>query len=119
MMVGGFKVLWEFFCLVFEVIVVKFEGDFCVVYFGFDGVGYFVKIVYNGIEYVDMQMIVEVYGLLWDGEGCKLFEIVLLFYCWNEGVLQSYLIEIIGKVLDGVDLEIGKLMIDLIVDQVG
>ncbi|NQY60063.1 NADP-dependent phosphogluconate dehydrogenase [Cognatishimia sp.] len=119
MMVGGSKSSWEPLRPVLEAIAAKFEGDPCVAHLGPDGAGHFVKTVHNGIEYADMQMIAEVYGLLRDGEGRKPAEIAPLFHRWNEGALQSYLIEITGKVLDGVDPETGKPMIDLIVDQAG
>lgn len=119
MMVGGSKASWEPLRPVLEAIAAKFEGDPCVAHLGPDGAGHFVKTVHNGIEYADMQMIAEVYGLLRDGEGRKPSEIAPLFHRWNEGALQSYLIEITGKVLDGVDPETGKPMIDLIVDQAG
>lgn len=119
MMVGGSKSSWEPLRPVLEAIAAKFEGDPCVAHLGPDGAGHFVKTVHNGIEYADMQMIAEVYGLLRDGEGRKASEIAPLFHRWNEGALQSYLIEITGKVLDGVDPETGKPMIDLIVDQAG
>ncbi len=119
MMVGGSKASWEPLRPVLEAIAAKFEGDPCVAHLGPDGAGHFVKTVHNGIEYADMQMIAEVYGLLRDGEGRKPADIAPLFHRWNEGALQSYLIEITGKVLDGVDPDTGMPMIDLIVDQAG
>ena len=119
MMVGGSKDSWEPLRPVLEAIAAKYEGDPCVAHLGPDGAGHFVKTVHNGIEYADMQMIAEVYGLLRDGEGRSAGDIAPLFHRWNEGALQSYLVEITGKVLDAVDAETGKPMIDLIVDQAG
>jgi 6-phosphogluconate dehydrogenase len=119
MMVGGSKASWEPLRPVLEAIAAKFEGDPCVAHLGPDGAGHFVKTVHNGIEYADMQMIAEVYGLLRDGEGRKPAEIAPLFHRWNEGALHSYLVEITGQVLDAIDPETGKPMIDLIVDQAG
>jgi 6-phosphogluconate dehydrogenase len=119
MMVGGSKDSWEPLRPVLEAIAAKYQGSPCVAHLGPDGAGHFVKTVHNGIEYADMQMIAEVYGLLRDGEGRAAGEIAPLFTRWNDGALQSYLIEITGQVLAAVDPETGNPMVDMIVDQAG
>ena len=119
MMVGGTPSAWEPVQPIYEAIAAKFEGDPCVAHLGPGGSGHFVKTVHNGIEYADMQLIAEVYGLLRDGEGRTPAQIAPLYHRWNEGALQSYLVEITGKVLDGVDAETGKPVVDVIVDQAG
>ena len=119
MMVGGTPSAWEPVKPIYEAISAKFEGDPCVAHLGPDGAGHFVKTVHNGIEYADMQLIAEVYGLLRDGEERTPAQIAPLFHRWNEGALQSYLVEITGHVLDAVDKDTGKAMVDVIVDQAG
>ncbi len=119
MMVGGTPQAWEPIQEVLEAISAKFEGDPCVAHLGPDGAGHFVKTVHNGIEYADMQLIAEVYGLLRDGEGRAAPDIAPLFKRWNEGALQSYLIGITGEVLAATDPQTGKPMVDVIVDKAG
>ncbi|GLQ16270.1 NADP-dependent phosphogluconate dehydrogenase [Maritalea porphyrae] len=119
MMVGGSPTAWEPIRPIFEAIAAKFNGEPCVAHLGPDGAGHFVKTVHNGIEYADMQMIAEIYGLLRDAQGRTPAQIAPLFHKWNEGPLQSYLVEISAKVLDAVDPETGKPMLDVIVDQAG
>ncbi len=103
MMVGGSPAAWEPIRPIFEAIAAKFEGEPCVAHLGPDGAGHFVKTVHNGIEYADMQMIAEIYGLLRDAQGQTPKQIAPLFHKWNEGPLQSYLVEISAKVLAAVD----------------
>jgi 6-phosphogluconate dehydrogenase len=119
MMVGGSPSAWEPIRPVLEAIAAKHEGDPCVAHLGPDGAGHFVKTVHNGIEYADMQLIAEVYGLLRDGEGRAPAEIAPLFERWNEGPLKSYLTEITGKILAAVDPDTGKPVVDVIVDKAG
>ena len=119
MMVGGSPAAWEPIRPIFEAIAAKFNGEPCVAHLGPDGAGHFVKTVHNGIEYADMQMIAEIYGLLRDAHGHTPKQIAPLFHKWNEGPLQSYLVEISAKVLDAIDPETGKPMLDVIVDQAG
>ncbi|MEM6480050.1 MAG: NAD(P)-binding domain-containing protein, partial [Pseudomonadota bacterium] len=119
MMVGGTPSAWEPVRPIYEAIAARYAGDACVAHLGPDGAGHFVKTVHNGIEYADMQLIAEVYGLLRDGEERAPAEIAPLYHRWNEGALQSYLVEITGKVLDAVDPDTGRPMVDLIVDQAG
>ena len=92
MMVGGSKSSWEPLRPVLEAIAANFEGDPCVAHLGPDGAGHVEKTVHNGIEYADMQMIAEVYGLLRDGEGRKPAELAPVFHPWKQCALQSKLI---------------------------
>ncbi|WP_457648447.1 NADP-dependent phosphogluconate dehydrogenase [Profundibacter sp.] len=119
MMVGGTKHSWTQLKPILQEIAAKYQGDPCVDHLGPDGAGHFVKTVHNGIEYADMQAIAEIYALLRDVVGCDAAKIGALFQDWNDGPLHSYLIEISGKVLQAVDPETGKPMVDLIVDQAG
>jgi 6-phosphogluconate dehydrogenase len=119
MMVGGSKDAWEPIRPIFEAIAAKYEGAPCVAHLGPDGAGHFIKTVHNGIEYADMQMIAEIYGLLRDGENRSASEIAPLFKRWNEGPLKSYLMEISAAVLEAVDPETQKPVVDIIVDQAG
>ncbi|CUI62287.1 NADP-dependent phosphogluconate dehydrogenase [Cognatishimia activa] len=119
MMVGGSPSAWEPIRPVLEAISAKHNGEPCVAHFGPDGAGHFVKTVHNGIEYADMQLIAEIYGLLRDGEGRKPSEIAPMFARWNEGILKSYLTEISAKVLEAVDPDTGQPVVDVIVDKAG
>lgn len=119
MMVGGTTHSWEQLKPMAEAIAAKFEGDPCVDHLGPDGAGHFVKTVHNGIEYADMEMIAEVYSLLRDGDGWEAGKIGALFEGWQEGPLNSYLMEISAAALQTTDPETGKPMVDVIVDQAG
>ncbi|MBV1949328.1 NADP-dependent phosphogluconate dehydrogenase [Streptomyces sp. BV129] len=93
------------------------DGSPCVTHVGPDGAGHFVKMVHNGIEYADMQLIGEAYQLLRDVAGYSPAEIADIFRTWNRGRLDSYLIEITAEVLSHVDAETGKPFVDVVVDQ--
>ncbi|MFF9373264.1 NADP-dependent phosphogluconate dehydrogenase [Streptomyces griseoluteus] len=93
------------------------DGAPCVTHVGPDGAGHFVKMVHNGIEYADMQLIGEAYQLLRDVAGYSPAEIADIFRTWNQGRLDSYLIEITAEVLSQVDAETGKPFVDVVVDQ--
>jgi 6-phosphogluconate dehydrogenase len=84
---------------------------------GSDGAGHFVKMVHNGIEYADMQLIAEAYDLLRQGLGASAAEIGEIFAQWNTGDLESFLIEITADVLQHVDAETGKAFVDIVLDQ--
>ena len=86
-MVGGSPESWSRFKPMAEAIAAKFKGDPCVAHVGTDGAGHFVKTVHNGIEYADMQMIAEVYGILRDGAGWNAHEISVLLERWNAGAV--------------------------------
>ncbi|MFC3706194.1 NADP-dependent phosphogluconate dehydrogenase [Devosia honganensis] len=118
-MVGGSKEQWHNAEAVLTAIAAKFNGESCCAYLGEGGAGHFVKTIHNGIEYGDMQMIAEVYGVMRDGLGMSPKACAEVFRKWNEGPLNSYLIEITGHVLDAVDEETGKPLVELILDKAG
>ncbi|MFG3200433.1 NADP-dependent phosphogluconate dehydrogenase [Streptomyces sp. NPDC048192] len=93
------------------------DGAPCVTHCGPDGAGHFVKMVHNGIEYADMQLIGEAYQLLRDVAGYEPAQIAEIFRTWNTGRLDSYLIEITAEVLSHVDAATGKPFVDVVVDQ--
>ena len=118
-MVGGTEDSWKRVEKVLTSISAKYNDDPCVAWLGNDGAGHFVKTIHNGIEYADMQMIAEIYGILRDGLGLSAPAIGDVFEKWNAGPLNSYLIEITAKVLKATDPETGKAMVDMILDQAG
>ncbi|KAA5830620.1 NADP-dependent phosphogluconate dehydrogenase [Saccharopolyspora hirsuta] len=93
------------------------DGAPCVTHVGPDGSGHFVKMVHNGIEYADMQLIAEAYQLLRDVGGRSPAEIAEVFRTWNTGRLDSYLIEITAEVLSHVDPATGEPFVDVVADQ--
>jgi 6-phosphogluconate dehydrogenase len=102
---------------ILEDISAKVDGTPCCTYVGPDGAGHFVKMVHNGIEYADMQLIAEAYDLLKQGLGASAAEIAEIFKTWNEGDLESFLIEITADVLAHVDAETGAAFVDIVLDQ--
>lgn len=118
-MVGGSKEQWHNAEAVLTAIAAKFNGESCCAYLGEGGAGHFVKMIHNGIEYGDMQMIAEIYGVMRDGLGMSPKACAEVFKEWNKGPLNSYLIEITGHVLDAVDDETGQPLVDLILDKAG
>ena len=119
MMVGGSQAGWARLKPMAEAIAARFKGDPCVAHVGPDGAGHFVKTVHNGIEYGDMQMIAEIYGLLRDGAGWDAGRIGALFRTWNNGPLASFLIEASAAVLTTTDPDTGVPLVDVIVDSAG
>jgi 6-phosphogluconate dehydrogenase len=101
---------------IFEAIAAQVDGTACCTYVGPDGAGHYVKMVHNGIEYADMQLIAESYDLLRNGCGMEVSEIAERFRAWNESELESYLIEISARVLAKVDEGTGKPLVDVILD---
>ncbi|KAB1657919.1 NADP-dependent phosphogluconate dehydrogenase [Pseudoclavibacter chungangensis] len=95
------------------------EGEPCVTHVGTDGAGHFVKMVHNGIEYADMQLIAEAYDLIRHGTGRTPAEIAEVFAEWNRGELESYLIEITAEVLRQVDTDTGLPLVDVVLDRAG
>jgi 6-phosphogluconate dehydrogenase len=93
------------------------DGAPCVTHVGPDGAGHFVKMVHNGIEYADMQLIAEAYQLLREVAGYSPAQIADIFRTWNTGRLDSYLIEITAEVLSHVDAATGKPFVDVVQDQ--
>jgi len=118
-MVGGTEESYKRVEKVLTSISAKFDNDPCCAWLGPDGAGHFVKTIHNGIEYADMQMIAEIYGILRDGCGMDANDIANIFGEWNKGRLNSFLIEITEKVLRASDPETGKPMPDVIVDAAG
>ncbi|MFV2053526.1 NADP-dependent phosphogluconate dehydrogenase [Aliiroseovarius sp. YM-037] len=119
MMVGGTDHSWTQLQPILEAISAKFEGTPCVAHLGPDGAGHFVKTVHNGIEYADMQLIAEVWGLLRNGAGWFPADVAKLFARWNDGPLNSYLMEISAKVLSATDSKTGAPAVDAILDRAG
>ena len=119
MMVGGTEAAYERIAPVLNAVAAQYEGEACVALMGTDGAGHFVKTIHNGIEYADMQMIAEIYGVLRDGLGLSAPAIGDIFAKWNDGALNSYLIEITAEVLRTQDPESGQAMVDIILDAAG
>lgn len=117
-MPGGTPAAWEHVQPVFQDIAAHVDGDPCCDWVGEDGAGHFVKMVHNGIEYGDMQLICEAYHLM-STLGMDPHEMSEVFGDWNEGVLDSYLIEITRDILGTDDPETGKPMVDVILDTAG
>jgi len=118
MMPGGSKAAWELVKPVFQSICAKAEGQPCCDWVGENGAGHFVKMVHNGIEYGDMQLICEVYQILKDLLGLSAEEMHDVFREWNEGELNSYLIEITRDILAYKNAE-GETVVDKILDTAG
>ncbi len=119
MMVGGSVQSWQQLQPMAQAVAARFKDDPCVAHLGPDGAGHFVKTVHNGIEYADMQMIAEIYGLLRDAGGWDAARIGALFEQWQTGPLGSYLIEVSAAVLQATDPETGKPVVDVIMDRAG
>ncbi|MFT4264200.1 MAG: NADP-dependent phosphogluconate dehydrogenase, partial [Nocardioides sp.] len=118
-MPGGSAEAWETLGPILESIAAVAEGEPCVTHIGTDGAGHFVKMVHNGIEYADMQLIAEAYDLLRRVGGYDVDQIVGIFREWNSGDLESYLIEITAEVLGQVDEATGRPLVDVILDAAG
>ena len=118
-MPGGQKEAYELVAPIFEAISAKVEGEPCVTYIGPDGAGHYVKMVHNGIEYGDMQLIAEAYAILKDLLGLSAEELHQVFSSWNQGELNSYLIEITADIFKKIDDETGKPLVEVILDSAG
>jgi 6-phosphogluconate dehydrogenase len=116
-MPGGSAESYQTLGPIFESIAAQVDGTPCCVHVGPDGAGHFVKMVHNGIEYADMQLIAEAYDLLRAGTGAAPAEIADIFSTWNEGDLESFLIEITAEVLGHVDVATGQPFVDVVLDQ--
>jgi 6-phosphogluconate dehydrogenase len=116
-MPGGSGESYESLGPLLEDISAKVDGEPCCVHVGPDGAGHFVKMVHNGIEYADMQLIAEAYDILRQVGGHSPAEIADIFTQWNEGRLGSYLIEITAEVLRQKDPESGAAFVDIVLDQ--
>jgi len=117
-MPGGPLQGWDALRPMLEAIAARVEGEPCVAHIGPGGAGHFVKMVHNGIEYGDMQLIGEAYQLM-RASGMTAPEMAEVFSRWNEGPLQSYLIEITARALEQRDADTGAPLVDLILDKAG
>jgi len=117
-MPGGPRDAWRALADIFRAIAARADdGEPCVEYMGPRGAGHYVKMVHNGIEYGDMQLIAEAYDVLHRGAGLTAPEIAEVFASWNDGELQSYLVEITARILARVDEHTGQPLVELIVDE--
>lgn len=118
-MPGGQKEAYKMVEPIFNAIAAKVNGEPCCTYIGANGAGHYVKMVHNGIEYGDMELISEAYALLKQVAGLSNEKLSEVFKTWNEGELNSYLIEITSEIFSKVDKESGKHMVDVILDKAG
>ena len=118
-MPGGSDESWVTLGPILRSIAAVAEGEPCVTHVGHDGSGHFVKMIHNGIEYADMQLISEAYDLIRHGTGKTPAQIADIFSEWNRGELESYLIEITAEVLRQIDARTGAPLIDVILDEAG
>ncbi|EGL82369.1 6-phosphogluconate dehydrogenase, decarboxylating [Caldalkalibacillus thermarum TA2.A1] len=118
-MPGGDKEAHQLVAPIFEAIAAKVNGEPCTTYIGPDGAGHYVKMVHNGIEYGDMQLIAEAYHLLKDVVGLNTRQLHETFSEWNKGELDSYLIEITADIFTKEDPETGQPIVDVILDKAG
>lgn len=118
MMPGGNHQAWESLKPIFHAISAQVDGRPCCDWVGAGGAGHYVKMVHNGIEYGDMQLICEAYHLLREGLGLSADDVYAIFDSWNQGVLNSYLVEITAHILAYKDAD-GQPLIDHILDAAG
>ncbi len=116
-MPGGPEEAYRLIEPIFTAIAAKVDGEPCVTYIGPRGAGHYVKMVHNGIEYGNMQLIAETYDLLHRGAGLSAAELHEVFAEWNRGELSSYLIEITADIFAHIDEETGQPLVDLILDE--
>jgi 6-phosphogluconate dehydrogenase len=116
-MPGGSRESYASLGPMLETISAHVDGTPCCTHIGPDGAGHFVKMVHNGIEYADMQLIAEAYDLLRHGTGLEPGQIAETFRTWNTGRLDSYLIEITAEVLAYTDASTDKPFVDIVLDQ--
>ena len=119
LMPGGPRESWEIIAPIFRKIAAQVDGEPCCRYMGPDGAGHYVKMVHNGIEYGDIQLICEAYAILKDILGMDAAQLADTFEEWNKGELESYLIEITSKIFRKIDPETGKPLVDVILDKAG
>src|ERR1700674_3442701 len=119
LMPGGSRESWETIAPIFRKIAAQVDGEPCCRYMGPDGAGHYVKMVHNGIEYGDMQLICEAYAIMKNVLGMEAEELGEIFTEWNKGELDSYLIEITSQIFKKIDPETGKPLVDIILDKAG
>ncbi len=118
-MPGGQKKAYALVKPVFTKIAAHVNGDPCCTYIGPDGAGHYVKMVHNGIEYGDMQLISEAYFIMANALGLTASELHRVFATWNQGELNSYLIEITADIFTKVDPDTGNALVEVILDRAG
>ena len=118
-MAGGDREAYARVADVFEAIAARVDGTPCAAHLGADGAGHFVKMIHNGIEYADMQLIAETYALMKDVQGLDYPAMQAAFAEWNRGELNSYLIAITADILGKHDPETGQPMVEVILDRAG
>ena len=119
LMPGGSREAYEIIAPIFRKIAAQVDGEPCCRYMGPDGAGHYVKMVHNGIEYGDMQLICEAYAILKDVVGLGAPDLAETFAQWNKGELESYLIEITADIFRKKDPDTGKPLVDVILDKAG
>ncbi|PYI79500.1 MAG: phosphogluconate dehydrogenase (NADP(+)-dependent, decarboxylating), partial [Verrucomicrobia bacterium] len=119
LMPGGSRESWEIIAPIFRKIAAQVDGEPCCRYMGPDGAGHYVKMVHNGIEYGDIQLICEAYAILKDILGMDAAQLANIFAEWNKDELESYLIEITSKIFRKIDPETAKPLVDVILDKAG
>jgi len=119
LMPGGSQESWKAIQPVFEAIAAKSDSGACVTHVGPDGAGHFVKMVHNGIEYGDMQLIAEAYDMLRKGLGANAEELAGIFDRWNRGPLESFLIEITAHIFRVKDPDTGAPLVEKVLDKAG
>ncbi len=117
LMPGGPAEAYQMVAPILQAIAAQVEGEPCVTHIGPRGAGHYVKMVHNGIEYGDMQLIAEIYDILHRALGLSASEMHDIFATWNEGELKSYLIEITSDILLRVDEDTGKPLVDMVLDE--
>src|SRR2546423_2580109 len=119
LMPGGSRESFEIIAPIFRKIAAQVDGEPCCRYMGPDGAGHYVKMVHNGIEYGDMQLICEAYAILKDVASMDVKELVDTFSEWNKSELDSYLIDITSQIFRKIDPDTGKPLVDVILDKAG
>jgi 6-phosphogluconate dehydrogenase len=119
LMPGGSRESWEIIAPIFRKIAAQVDGEPCCRYMGPDGAGHYVKMVHNGIEYGDIQLICEAYAILKDILEMDAPQLADTFAEWNKGDLESYLIEITSQIFRKIDPDTGRPLVDMILDKAG
>src|ERR1700758_580179 len=119
LMPGGPRASWDIIAPIYRKIAAQVDGEPCCRYMGPDGAGHYVKMVHNGIEYGDMQLICEAYAILRNALGLKAKDLADIFAQWNKGELDSYLIDITSQIFRKKDPDTGKPLVDVILDKAG
>src|SRR6266576_3123880 len=119
LMPGGSRESWEIIAPIFRKIAAQVDGDPCCRYMGPDGAGHYVKMVHNGIEYGDIQLICEAYAIMKDVLEMQATELADVFAEWNKGELDSYLIEITSQIFKKIDPDTERPLVDVILDKAG